>query len=126
MPETFYGPWRVTDFGFPVRHRIVISGSENADGEYVVDIQAPLNLSVEGEKWTIEVDVWENSAWMPRHVRRRMEVLPETGLQVSLSDAKRWPFPNLDVFCSCTCLDPTINPPPYKDPPFDFKYTRRG
>jgi hypothetical protein len=132
MAETFHGPWRV-EFSQPYStpyalQSLVISGSDGADGRYMLEFHEPLDITVPGELWSMAVEVSGDSAtasWQPIKPRTRFEVQPGVGLTIVLEV----PFPDdpggesLVFQLTCTCLDVSINPP-QKPYPYNFTYTR--
>lgn len=108
MAETFFGPWRIVNeelsgepwWGF------VISGSDNADGEYSVVQLDPTGVVVSGQQWTIELHL----PGQVEYVRTTQFVAPD-GLTVRLV------IPFLTLLC--ISMDREINPIQTPNP-FDF------
>ena len=134
MAEAFYGPWRIEQYqpySAPyLRQSLLISGSDNADGRYLLDYFNPVDISITGQEWSLSVEKSESADgddWDPVTPRKRMEVRPGTGLTTLLDI----PFPgdpsgqSLAIQLICTCLDEAINPPRQPNP-YDFTYTRDG
>jgi hypothetical protein len=102
-----------------------VAQSNDADGRYLLDYFNPVDITVQGEEWLLGIEFSitpEGEDWQPLAPRRRMEMLPETGLTL-LFDI---PFPqdpqSLAIQLICTCLDENLNPP-RRPNPFDFTYT---
>lgn len=133
MTETFYGPWRVvlTHANSHFSQRMLIEGSDNADGEYQIAFGRAVDVEVLGAEWrlTTEFFPFGGPSWQAGDVRRSTRFEPFAGLLVQLDGAARPPgsgsttFPNLTLHCSC--LDPETNPIPTPNP-YDFTIPEQG
>ncbi|MET0782117.1 MAG: hypothetical protein ABWY26_01575 [Microbacterium sp.] len=127
MAETFYGPWRVVlmSANSHFAQQLVVAGSDNADGEYVIAFGQVLDIAVQGEQWQLQTQffpfggpAWENGA-----MRAVSRFDLDKGLLVQVDAASRPPgaaggtFSNASLLCSS--LDPETNPLPGGMPP-DF------
>ena len=126
MTETFYGPWRIvlTNANSHFAQRMVITGSDDADGAYPIAFGQPLDVAASGARWQLETQFFPfgGPAWEPGDIRRSTRFEMPTGLIVQLDGAARPPgtgttFTNLTLICSC--LDPETNPIPGPNP-YDF------
>ena len=131
MAETFYGPWRIQLYQpysspYPLQS-VLIAGSGNTDGRYLLEYFNPVDVSIVGQEWTLSVEKSDSAdvvEWEAVTARKRMEVRPDIGLTILLDI----PFPNdpsgesLALELICTSLDETINPP-RRPNPYDFTYT---
>ena len=128
MAETFYGPWRIVQYqpySSPyLRQTVLIGNSGNADGRYLLDYFNPVDLTVLGAEWWLDVEV-SNSAdgddWESVTPRKRIEFLPDTGLTLLLDIPFAQDPQSLAIQLICTCLDETLNPP-RRPNPYDFTY----
>ncbi len=140
IEATFHGPWLVTMTDSMVdRMSVVITGSQGADGRYVVHADTKtFEVFVDGGRWTIQIDGHEGGTWVPAEAwpetdeggaRRRMRFEAGRGLIVSL-ETGTWAWhsdlgvPFNDIFRSglrleCVSQDPSTNPIPTANP-FDF------
>lgn len=121
MAETFFGPWRVVfeRHNLYYRERFVISGSDNADGEYEGYLGipvVPIDITVSGAEWTIDLQLVGGPAlpeWQSFDVVRVTQFVAPEGLTVRLTTQ----YHNMTVLC--ISMDPDINPIPTPNP-FDF------
>jgi hypothetical protein len=128
MATKFYGPWYVV-LGLVNGHfsqRLLITGSDNADGIYSVRFGNGLVLSVQGSEWQIEMQYFPfdpSASWRPSQVHESMRFLLGDGLVIQLDGAARPPevinpqFQNLSL--TCTSMDSELNPIPTTNP-YDF------
>ena len=127
MAETFYGPWRVVliSANSHFAQQLVITNSDDADGEYDIAFGVDLNIAVQGEQWQLQtqffpfgVPEWKNGA-----MRAVSRFDLDQGLLVQVDAAARPPggaggtFNNASLLCRS--LDPETNPLPSGTPP-DF------
>ncbi|MGB9928261.1 MAG: hypothetical protein ACPK85_07615 [Methanosarcina sp.] len=128
MAETFFGPWRivVTFVNSHFLQSFTIFGSENADGRYNVSFGNPLELTVQGEKWEIQIEWFPfapDASFQPSAVRRTTKFIAGEGLIVKLDADAQSPgslnhdYDNLTLIC--TSMNPEINPIPTNNP-YDF------
>jgi len=127
MAETFYGPWRVVllSANSHFAQQLVVSDSDNADGEYAIAFGQTLDLAVQGEQWTLQTQFFPfgGPAWKDGAMRAVSRFDLDTGLLVQIDAASRPPggaggtFTNASLLCSS--LDPETNPLPGGIPP-DF------
>jgi hypothetical protein len=105
-------------------HSFLISGSDGADGRYLVNFGDPPDIAVQGESWSLRTEVsvsWEEPDWSPTPSYEEMAVLPGTGLTILLDTTFQ---PSLGgqpngIRLACISLDETINPP-QRPNPYDF------
>lgn len=128
MTETLYGAWRI-DVGFReiAPHlflRVVIAGSENADGPHILADNDQPELVVQGEEWTIDMEFLEESVnggqWTIMPFKRQNRFDLGDGLVVDLDS---FTAPDIKIppplQLICTSMDPEVNPIP-TDNPYDF------
>jgi hypothetical protein len=134
ITNLFYGPWLIRSVPHWKDQSFLIAGSENADGRYGTERGTPIELLVEGESWTIQLDRLEHGSWIPAiaypaspdgGAARSTEFDPALGLVVRLaSGTVPWLPLGSDIFrlgidLTCICQDPDTNPEPTTPPP-DF------
>lgn len=134
MSETFYGPWNITVAECDVvpAFSFVISGSENADGRYLVQPTVPPEsgpeVRVRGAEWQISLELsftFDDNWASSDVVSRQTEFVPMTGLTITLDSHFRPDdggdpfFPFVGMILSCTSADPATNPIPTPNP-YDF------
>lgn len=122
VPETLHGPWRVnlTKYveidipGFPlVRHRLSVTGSDNADGLYVLTYDNLFSLGVRGSEWSLSVLRSADSLnWTEEEMVSTTTFVDPGGFVLKLYSLTAW-----QITFTCTCEDPDIgfpmNPNPY-------------
>lgn len=132
MDETFYGPWRIvlTSANSHFAQRMLISGSDDADGEYRIAFGQVLDVTASGAQWRLQTQFFPFGGpdWEPGDMRRSTRFEAPTGLIVQIDGAAREPgtgttFTNLTLIC--TCLDPETNPIPAPNP-YDFTIHGEG
>jgi hypothetical protein len=152
--ESFHGPWQVklvNAFPFPLMS-FVVSGSNGSDGRYLVNAGAeerpaedvafahsePFELSVDGTRWTIQIDEDDRGTWVPGQAHpaspnggalRRTSFDARDGLLVTLeTGSQAWhadlgvPFGDIlypGVRLLCVSKDPATHPVPFAPHP-DF------
>ncbi len=113
--ETFHGPWRIT-LGYvnpiPPKLLFVVRGSDNADGGYIVEPRATLDVSVSGAEWTIGLGYAEGSTFFD-DTQRSTKFELQNGLIVVLNS------PIAIFTLICISMDPETNPIPTHNP-YDF------
>jgi hypothetical protein len=131
MPELFSGPWelRYTVTDTERSNRLVINGSDAADGPHSKAIGRDLVIPVTGKLWSVDVQSLnpDSGEWEAPTLRRIMRFDPTDGIVVRLRTSrpiKIWGNPASNVI-DCVYRDPDANPPPTPDP-FDFTYGRPG
>jgi hypothetical protein len=120
--RTLYGPWRITLGTVDLPCSFVVSGSDNADGRYMVEQGAPLDVLVTGTEWTISLQSdWpdRNGNWHPLPALREMTFEPQNGLIVLLGVHPGAPRRGEWAWLTCTSMDPETNPIPTNNP-YDF------
>lgn len=127
MAETFYGPWRIVlqSANSHFAQQVVVAGSADADGEYTIAFGQSLDLSVQGERWTLQTQFFPfgGASWKDGAMRAISRFDLNEGLLVQIDAASRPPggvggaFANASLLCRS--LDPTTNPLPGGVPP-DF------
>ena len=127
MAATFYGPWRVVlkSANSHFAQQLVIAGSDNADGGYVIAFGQDLDLGVQGERWTLQTQFFPfgGPAWQDGAMRAASRFDLDEGLLVQVDAASRpagsagVTFTNASLLCKS--LDPETNPLPGGIPP-DF------
>jgi hypothetical protein len=128
MAETFYGSWRVNlgEVDLFFRQRFVITGSENADGRHYVQAGGPVDIQVNGDVWSIDMEIepfppqGSDEGWDTRTIGRAMSFTAQDGLIVKLTVAGQ---PGFSLIC--TSLDPAIKPNPTPNP-YDFTLPEHG
>ncbi|EJR27960.1 MULTISPECIES: hypothetical protein [Bacillus cereus group] len=124
MAETFFGPWNITldliDSHF--HPSIFISRSENSDGRYHVKFGDTLDLAVQGEEWTIQIDWFSSSQqqYLTCNVHRVTNFIVGKGLIVELGAIMEDYF---ILSMVCTSTDPETNPIPSNNP---YNFTLPG
>lgn len=126
MAESFYGPWQVVlmSANSHFAQQLVVTGSDNADGEYVIAFGQVLDMTVQGERWTLQTQFFPfgGPAWQDGAMRAVSRFDLDEGLLVQVDAASRPPggghtFTNASLLCRS--LDPETNPLPGGIPP-DF------
>ena len=134
MTETFYGSWLidVTSKDAWYSQRIVINGSDRADGTYAADVSTP-RLFVTGLEWTLMMEWNDNvgSGSQPSRIRRQpVAFTVQDGLVVGLGVDDNWPHladgDFDDIVLRCQNVDPELIPwHPYVQR-IDFSLPKRG
>jgi hypothetical protein len=134
MAETFYGSWLIDVTGKDAAYaqRIVISGSDRADGIYAADVSTP-RLFVTGLEWILTTEWNDNvsSGWQPSRMRRQpVNFTVQDGLVVVLGVDDNWPqyadgdFD--DIVLRCQNIDPDLIPWHPFVQKIDFSLPKRG
>jgi hypothetical protein len=134
MREILYGPFRLVLDGGDVwpPQRVTIAGSANADGVYLLDFDDPLDLSVEGDAWSVDVEFFKEdpvAEWITAVFTRSTAFEREEGLIVELMSGLG-DSPSLGEFrpsirLLCTSLDEETAPP-LQPSPYDFTVPETG
>lgn len=132
MAETFYGPWRIVlvSANSHFAQRMLISGSDAADGGYDIAFGRVVDVAASGARWQLQTQFFPFGGpdWEPGDMRRTTRFEVQNGLIVQIDGAARPPgtgttFANLTLMC--TCLDPETNPIPAPNP-YDFTIPGEG
>ena len=131
MPEMFAGDWdlRYTDVDPLSSNRVVIYGSDQADGTYTPRFGGDeVTVSITGGMWSADMQTLNSDTgeWESRPARRTMRFDRKNGTTVRLDTAPQPIDGKPQIYGNAVELvyrDPDLNPPPVEDA-FDFTYGR--
>jgi hypothetical protein len=117
VSETLYGPWAMSIVSREAWYdqRVVISGSDSADGAYPGIVGAPV-VEITGAEWTLTMEWNDNasSGWQPSATRRAARYTVNEGLVIEIGADDN--FPHLrdgdfdDVVVGFVSRDPAHTP----------------
>lgn len=130
MEETLYGPWTVTVSGRGSRIKVILTGSDTSDGEYLV-AQQPYVVDVTGEEWTVRAEKQPvgTSHWVRNEVQHSSAFDPVNGFTRQIRSIYHGTIPadpghislvsRNRIVLDCVTRDPALAPVPAPSPP-DF------
>jgi hypothetical protein len=124
VAEVFHGPWfvRVDSTEAGAAQQFSISGSDSSDGGFP-GVPGE-SVSVSGDEWTLTMEWFDGSQFLPSRLRRSATYDVQAGLIVTLAADDGPPETADEDFNDLVLMlqseDPDLNPIPPQGPPPDF------